>query len=280
MMAIEVQDINAFLFLLGCVSFIFGAVLNIRFWLSGKDTLFDALKRAMKTIFSKQIVSITKGFIVYLIGKKKLARSGKVRGIEKSIFIIFYAILILVNHYYVDIIGESASILDFIKNFFYSPFVPAYIFTVNDWQSLNWIKPFFFIDNLSMVMVVFFAEIMLVVRRFYEKYYTISTFQDKILIFLPVTWLILRIFAESASIIYFNISSEYYPYMFIAYIFTFISYPLSQIIGAYNLYTIFWLSSGVTFMILVAVWPYTKLWHAFSGSLSILMNSAEQTDND
>jgi hypothetical protein len=215
-----------------------------------------------------------------LIGKRKLARSGKVRRIEKSIFIIFYVILILVNHYYVDIIGESANILDTIKNFFYSPYVPAYIFTINNWENLPWIKPFFFIDNLSMVMVVFFAEIMLVIRRFYEKYYTISTLQDKILIFLPVTWLILRIFAESASIIYFNISSEYYPYMFIAYIFTSILYPLSQIIGAYTLYVIFWISSGVTFMILVAVWPYTKLWHAFSGSLSILINSVEQTEND
>ena len=279
-MGIQVQDINAFLFLLGCISFIFGALLNIRFWFSGKNTLFDALKGIVKTIFSKQIVSVTKGFIVYLIGKRKLARSGKVRGIEKSIFIIFYVILILVNHYYVDIIGESANILDTIKNFFYSPYVPAYIFTINNWENLPWIKPFFFIDNLSMVMVVFFAEIMLVIRRFYEKYYTISTLQDKILIFLPVTWLILRIFAESASIIYFNISSEYYPYMFIAYIFTSILYPLSQIIGAYTLYVIFWISSGVTFMILVAVWPYTKLWHAFSGSLSILINSVEQTEND
>jgi len=279
-MAIAVQDINAFLFFIGCISFIFGALLNLRFWFSGRDTPINALKGTIKTIFSKQIILVIKGFVVYLVGKRRLARSGKVRGIEKSIFIIFYAILILVNHYYVDIIGESASIFDIIKNFFYSPFVPAYIFAINNWQNLPWIKPFFFLDSLSMVMVVFFAEILLVIRRFYEKYYTISTLQDKVLIFLPVTWLILRMFAESASIIYFNISSEYYPYMFIAYIFTFVLYPLSQIVGAYTLYIIFWISSGVTFMILVAVWPYTKLWHAFSGSLSILINSVERTDHD
>jgi hypothetical protein len=274
-MSIGVYDVSAFLFLVGCLSFIVGALLNVRFWFSGRDSIFEVIQTSLKTIFSKKIIPLAKGMIVYLLGKQRLSRSGKVRGAEKSIFIIFYAVLILVNHYYVDIIGESANLLDVIKNFFYSPYVPAYIFGVQNWQNLSWIKTFFFVDNLSMFMVVCFAEFMLIVRRFYEKYYTISTLGDKVLIFMPIMWLILRMFAEAASLIYFNVSSVYYPYLFIAYVFTFILNPLVQIFGAYTLYALFWLSSGIAFMLLVAVWPYTKLWHAFSGSLSILINSAE-----
>ncbi len=278
-MSIGISDINATLFFIGCISFIIGAVFNVRFWLAGRDSLVETLQNAIKTIFSKKIFVIIKGSIVYLMGKKRLSRSGKTRGLEKSIFIIFYAVIILVNHYYVDIVGESANLLDVIKNFFYSPFVPAYIFNVENWQSLGWIKTFFFVDNLSMVMIVFFAEAMLIFRRFYEKYYTISTTGDKILIFLPITWLVLRMFAESASIIYFNVPSEYHPYLFVGYILTFILNPLAQVIGAYTLYSIFWLSSGVAFMALVAVWPYTKMWHAIAGSLTILINSLE-IEND
>ena len=128
-------------------------------------------------------------------------------------------------------------------------------------------------------MIVFFAEAMLIIRRFHEKYYTISSTYDKILIFLPITWLVLRMFAESASIIYFNVSSEYHPYLFVGYILTFILNPLIQIFGAYTLYSIFWLSSGIAFMALVAVWPYTKMWHAIAGTLTILINSPE-IEND
>ena len=274
-MTLGISDINAALFFVGCISFIIGALFNLRFWLSGTDSLGITLSNAVKAVFSGKIVSIFKGAVIYLLGKKRLSRSGRTRGFEKSIFIIFYAIIILVNHYYVDIVGESANLLDVIKNFFYSPFVPAYIFNVENWQNLGWIKTFFFIDNLSMVMIVCFAEAMLIIRRFHEKYYTINSTYDRILIFLPITWLVLRMFAESASMLYFNVPSQYNSYLFVGYILTFILNPLSQIFGIQALYSLFWLASGVAFMALVAVWPYTKMWHAIAGTLTILINSPE-----
>lgn len=278
-MSIEIYDINALLFFLGSILFIIGALINIRFWLLGSDSVVDVIKSVLRTIFSRKLYFIIKGFIVYLLGKRRLARSGKLRAIEKSVFVIFYATLILVNHIFADIARHATTLFDIIREFFYSPFFPAYIFTIENWQHLGWIKAYFFIDNLCMVMVVFFAEILLIVRRFHEKYYTISTLEDKLLIFVPIIWLILRFFGEASSIIYYNVPSEYSSYMFVAHVFSYLLYPIAQITGPYALYSIMWLLSGISFMIFIAIWPYTKLWHAFSGSLTILINSVEEMEH-
>lgn len=279
-MSVEVYDVSAFLFLLGSLSFIIGALFNIRFWLLGTDSILKTIKRGLQIVFSKKIFRMIKAFIIYLITKKRLGKSSFLRRLEKTIFIIFYGTIILVSHFYAEYLsitylGEKLSLITFLKDFFYSPFIPAYIFTYENWQQIKWLKEILFIDNLCMVMIVFFAEILLLIRRYFEKYFVISKPIDRLLIVIPVLWLTLRFFGEAASIIYFNIPKEYASYMFVSYVLSYILYPLAEIVGAYAMYYTFWLLSGIAFMIFVAVWPYTKLWHAFSGALTILINYAE-----
>lgn len=284
-MSIEVYEINAFLFLLGGILFIIGALLNIRFWFLGTDSIFKTIKKGLKIVFSRKMFRMIKALIVYLITMKKLGKSSFFRRLEKTIFIIFYGAIILVSHFYAEYLslvylGHKISIISFIENFLYSPFIPAYVFTFESWQEIKWLKEVLFIDNLCMVMIVFFAEILLLIRRYFEKYFVISKPRDKFLIVIPVLWLTMRFFGEAASIIYFNIPKEYASCMFVSYLLSYLLYPLSQMVGAYTLYYVFWLLSGIAFMIFVAVWPYTKLWHAFSGSLTILINFAEGEQYD
>jgi hypothetical protein len=196
-----------------------------------------------------------------------------VRGIEKASFITFYVLLILANHIAADIAMGVSSIQEFIIEFFRSPFFPGEIFGVLGTElSIQW-KLFLLIDNLSMAIVLFFAEGLAIYRRFVKKHFLFGSREDAIGLFLPVIWFIFRYLAEAATIIQYGFPSAS-KYMFIAY-------GIAQVLSVLPLnidmmYNLLWPTSGLFLGIFFGAIPYTgRLWHAFAGPITLLINNLE-----
>ncbi|MEM4726330.1 MAG: hypothetical protein QXG63_05260, partial [Nitrososphaerales archaeon] len=193
-----------------------GALLNLRLWLLGSESISSTITSVIRTIFSKRILVIIRTFIFNIFGQARLFSVDRFRGLEKSSFVIFYVLLILINHVLADLAAGVSTLEAFIYEFFRSPFFPAYIFVeVANVQAPLWLL-FFFIDNLSMAIVLFFAEMLAVHRRFFKKHFEAATREDSILLFLPVIWFIFRYMAQAVTIVKYG-SPDGSQFMFVAY---------------------------------------------------------------
>lgn len=274
--SVLVYDVAATLFAAASLIFILAALWRVRMWFLGSDSPVATLKGVVRTVFSFQILTVIKVAFTRILVISRLFRSGFYRGLEKTFFIIFYSIVILINHVLSVVATNSFTIPEFIKDFFYSPFFPAYLFTIEGWQQFPWLTWYFFLDNLSMVVIIL-CELLLIYRRFFEKYFVLTTTEDKVSIFAPVVWLIFRLIGEGASMAYFSIPAELGEYMFAAYA---ISLALLQLSAATIalIYNMMWLLSGLAFAIFIGMWVFTKLWHAFAGALTIIMDALEEVE--
>ncbi len=270
---VEAVDIAAAFFAAGVAAFIIGALLNLRLWLLGSESIPSTAASVVKTVFSKRILAIIRTFVFNIFGQSRLFSVDRFRGLEKASFVTFYVLLILINHVLADLAAGVSTVEAFIYEFFRSPFFPGYIFEeVADVQAPLWLL-FFFIDNLSMAMVLFFAELLAVHRRFFKKNFEAATREDAILLFLPVIWFIFRYLAQAVTIVKYG-SPEGSQFMFVAYG---VSRLLTTLTNAQidALYSILWPISGFFLGLFFGVIPYTgRLWHAFAAPLTMLVNSA------
>ncbi len=268
----DAVTIAAAFFAAGVVAFIIGALLNLRLWLLGSESIPSTIASVVKTVFSRQLLTIIRTFIVNIFGQKRLYNVDRLRGLEKASFVTFYVLLILINHILADIVAGVSSLEAFIYEFFRSPFFPAYIFEeVADLQTPLW-SAYFFIDNLSMAMVLFFAELLAVHRRFFKKHFEAATREDAVLLFLPVIWFIFRYIAEAVTIVKYG-SPPGSQFMFVAYAISLLLTPLSEA-QISLLYSILWPTAGFFLGLFFGVIPYTgRLWHAFAAPLTMLVNS-------
>jgi len=265
-------SIAAAFFAAGVIAFIVGALLNLRLWLLGSESIPSTIAAVVKTIFSRRLLTIIRTFIVNIFAQKRLYNVDPLRGLEKASFVTFYVLLILINHILADIVAGVSTVEAFINEFFRSPFFPAYIFKeVADLQTPLW-SAFFFIDNLSMAMVLFFAELLAVHRRFFKKHFEAATREDAILLFLPVIWFIFRYVAEAVTIVKYG-SPPGSQFMFVAYAISLLLTPLNEA-QISLLYSILWPTAGFFLGLFFGIIPYTgRLWHAFAAPLTMLVNS-------
>lgn len=266
-------NIAAIFFFIGTISFLIGALWNIRIWLLGAESITKAVKEVFITLINpRSLYLIIKTFIEKIFGQKKLYEVDKLRGIEKASFISFYVLLILANHIAADIAAGVSTLHEFIIEFFRSPFFPGYMFSeVGGTLSSGW-SMFLFIDNLSMAIVLFFAEGLAIYRRFVKKYFLFSSKEDAIGLFLPVIWFIFRYLAEAVTIVKFGFPGVSKS--------MFISYSIAQVFKGLTisqidiLYNVLWPTSGFFLGIFFGSMPHLgRLWHAFAGPMTMLVNS-------
>lgn len=259
-------------FTIGTIIFIIGVLLNLRIWLLGSESIIGTFKEVISTLINPKFWStILKTFITKIFGQYKLYKIDNLRGIEKCCFVTFYVLVILANHIAADIASGAKTLTEFIIEFFKSPFFPGYIFSELGTELNGFWIAFLFIDNFAMVMV-FLSEGLVMYRRFIKKYFIFATKEDVIGLLLPVIWFIFRWIAEAATIVKFGTPSGSH-YMFIAYL---ISRPLTLLTPnqVEILYSIMWPASGFFLSLFFGLIPYTgRLWHAFAGPITMLLNS-------
>mgnify|MGYP003928911409 CR=1 FL=1 len=269
---IDATTIAASFFAAGVVAFIVGALLNLRLWLLGSESVLATIAAVIKTVFSRRLLTIIRAFVVNIFGQARLYSVDRLRGLEKASFVIFYVLLILINHVLADFVAGVSSLEAFIYEFFRSPFFPAYIFEeVANIQAPLWYA-YFFIDNLSMAIVLFFAELLAVHRRFFKKHFEAATREDAVLLFLPVIWFIFRYFAQAVTIVKYG-SPAGSQFMFVAYAISRLFIPLNEA-QISLLYSVLWPTSGFFLGLFFGAIPYSgRLWHAFAAPLTMLVNS-------
>jgi hypothetical protein len=269
---IDAITIAALSFATGVVAFIVGALLNLRLWLLGSESILSTIVSVIKTVFSGRLLTIIRVFIINIFGQGRLYSVDRLRGLEKASFVTFYVLLILINHVLADFVAGVSSLEAFLYEFFRSPFFPAYIFEeVANLQTPLW-SAYFFIDNLSMAMVLFFAELLAVHRRFFKKHFEAATREDAVLLFLPVIWFIFRYVAEAVTIVKYG-SPPGSQFMFVAYAISLLLTPQNEA-QLLLLYSSLWPIAGFFLGLFFGVIPYTgRLWHAFAAPLTMLVNS-------
>ena len=269
---IDAITIAALSFATGVVAFIVGALLNLRLWLLGSESILSTIVSVIKTVFSGRLLTIIRVFIINIFGQGRLYSVDRLRGLEKASFVTFYVLLILINHVLADFVAGVSSLEAFLYEFFRSPFFPAYIFEeVANLQTPLW-SAYFFIDNLSMAMVLFFAELLAVHRRFFKKHFEAATREDAVLLFLPVIWFIFRYVAEAVTIVKYG-SPPGSQFMFVAYAISLLLTPQNEA-QLSLLYSSLWPIAGFFLGLFFGVIPYTgRLWHAFAAPLTMLVNS-------
>ncbi|MEM3066105.1 MAG: hypothetical protein QXI81_02075 [Nitrososphaerota archaeon] len=264
-------------FLIGMVSLIVGALWNIRIWFLGAESVVGTIKKALLTVLNpRSLAAIIKAFLVKVFGQHRLYKYERLRGLEKASFVSFYVLLILSNHIAADIATGVSSIQELMVEFFRSPFFPGYIFyELGTELPLIWAL-FLLIDNLSMAVVLLFAEGLAIHRRFIKKNFMFGTKEDAIGLFMPVIWFLFRYMAEAATIVKFGFPDSG-KFMFIAY-------GIAQLMAGLSpaqielLYNVLWSTSGFFLGVFVGAIPHSgRLWHAFAGPIAMLANSVPKT---
>lgn len=269
-------DVAAALFAVASLIFVLAALWRVRMWLLGSGSPTATVRSAIRAVFSPRLLTVVKVAFTRVLVVSRLFRSGLYRGLEKTSFIVFYSVVILVNHALSVVATNSFAAPEFVKDFFYSPFFPAYLFAIEGWQRFPWLTWYFFLDNLSMAVIIL-CELLLIYRRFFEKYFVLTTAEDKVSIFAPVVWLVFRLVGEGASIAYFGVPAELSKYMFAAHAISLAFAPLPAATVAL-VYNVMWLLSGLAFAVFIGVWVFTKLWHAFAGALTIIADALEEAE--
>jgi len=268
----DAVTIAALFYAAGSIAFIIGALLNLRLWLLGSESIPSTIVAVVKTVFSRRLLTIIRTFIVNILGQRRLYNVDRLRGVAKASFVTFWLIEILVAHILADMVAGVSTLEAFLNEFFRSPFFPAYIFEeVADLQVPLW-SAYFFIDNFCMAMVLFFALPIMIHRRFFKKYFEAATREDAILLFLPVCWFGFRYIAEAVSIVKYG-SPAGTQFMFVAYAISRLLTPLTEV-QVSLLYSILWPTAGFFLGLFFGLISYSgRLWHAFAAPLTMLVNS-------
>lgn len=264
-------------FLIGMVSLIVGVLWNIRIWFLGTENVVRTVKNALLTILTpRSLAFIIKAFLLKVFGQYRLYKYERLRGLEKASFVSFYVLLILSNHIAADIATGVSNIEEFVVEFFRSPFFPGYIFyELGTELPLIW-TVFLLVDNLSMLVVLLFAEGFAIHRRFFKKRFMFGTKEDAVGLFMPVIWFLFRYIAEAATIVKFGFPDSGR--------FMFVAYSIAQLMANLSpaqvelLYNVLWPASGFFLGVFVGAIPHSgRLWHAFAAPMTILVNSVPKT---
>lgn len=258
-------------FLAGTVVFAIGAVDNVRVWLMGADSVPSVIRGVLSVLTNpKALASLIAAFFRDVLAQRRLYRAERMRGLEKAAFIVFYISVILVNHVAADIATGVAGIKEFVAEFFRSPFFPGYIFALNLSLQGAWLV-YMFLDNLCMLVIVG-VEIIAAYRRLVRKHFAFTTAEDVIGLFMPIVWLVFRFFAEAVTIVKYGVPEES-RYLFVAYALSHLFRGLApETVEA--LFATLWPTSGFFLGVFMASFALSgRLWHAFAGPLTMLVNS-------
>ena len=265
-------------FFAGAVVLVIGIVWDISIWFRGRFSAGEGIKGFFRAVFSRQIGTLLKAFVVDVFFQKRLWNQDKLRWLMKVLIIVGYVGVITVNEI------KSANFVpgvtavtggNHLWNFFISPFCDYYFIQ----EVGQHVVAFTRVDALLAFLNDLFAGMVLlgegiaIYRRFVRKTFPIKTTPFEIVaVMLLGGWFVFRFLAESISLLAYNVPNHTGAYWFVAWT---ISKPLSLLPLDWHSYTYaMWVLSSLMLMTLFASIPFSqKLWHIFMTPLNIMINA-------
>jgi len=267
----------ALFFAMGTVACVLFGAWNIAVWFKVADTFRRTTEHAIKSVFSRRILSLVKGFFSNSLLFMRLSKESMTRGLIISAFLMSYIGVIVINHLMAETVPKIGPD-DPISVFLYAPFLPAYFFQVVPLGAIGPMANLYgFADNLFMAVIIF-GEGWFAYRRFVLKETPLrTTFADVSAIILTVAWLFARLVGEGVSLLQYNVPTSVGSYWFLAYGVSRMLEPLKFDLA--NAAYVAWSLSGLLLALFMASIPLnSKLWHIFTGPLVVLANSSRSQE--
>ncbi|MHB8859067.1 MAG: (Fe-S)-binding protein [Thermoleophilia bacterium] len=266
------------IFIAGAVVMIAGVIWNISIWLKGRHDFGAGIKGIFRNIFSRNILTLIRAFVVDIFLQPRLWKADKLRWIMKEFIIIGYVGVITVNEIKTsnrvpeihDITGGSH-----LLEFFVSPFSDAYYLKAVGQGTATFTNVdalYGFLNDLFAGMVLT-GEIIAIYRRFIAKSFFLKTTAFEIFaVMLLGGWFFFRFLAEAVTILAYDVPNHIAGYWFVAWT---LSKPL-ELFGLHSETgaTVMWVLSSILLATLFGSIPYvTKLWHIFLTPLNTMINA-------
>jgi hypothetical protein len=229
-----------------------------------------SIKGALSIIFSKDIYLVVKGFVVNVFLKSRLRKESRLRGWWKALFVTCYVLIIL----FYEVKGHLMHQLEplgIFEHVLWAPFLDIVFLKDATPATFGALDAFFGFTNDLFAAVILSYEFFSIYRRFVKKESPIkTTIEDVVSDIVMASWMGLRYFAEIATIVAYSVPPSIAQYWFV-------SYGISQLIGSAALpwleisYAL-WVIAGVFLGLLVALIPFTKLWHIAVGPVVLTKN--------
>ena len=251
------------------IVFIAGMFFMILFWFQGSvkgeekslpKKISLSSESIWKTIFSKQLFSLIKIFILDIIFQRRILQESVSRWSMHSL--IFSAILLRLMLSLFTAIG-----------FYFNPDGDWMIALVdkNHWFTA-------FINDLSGLFILL-GIIWAVVKRFVVKPdYVVSEYQDNITLIIIGSLVLIGFFLEGARILVTGIPSDVAVYSFVGYIFSllFSIFPFDWA----SVYPYMWYAHGIVAAVFIAYLPFGKMRHIFNTPLTYFIETVDGVKNE
>jgi len=251
------------------IIFIAGMFFMILFWFQGSvkgeekslpKKISLSSESIWKTIFSKQLFSLIKIFILDIIFQRRILQESVSRWSMHSL--IFSAILLRLMLSLFTAIG-----------FYFNP--------DGDWMVAlvdknHWFTAFI---NDLLGLFILLGIIWAVVKRFVVKPdYVVSEYQDNIALLIIGSLVLIGFFLEGARILVTEIPSDVAVYSFVGYIFSilFSIFPFDWA----SVYPFMWYAHGIVAAVFIAYLPFGKMRHIFNTPLTYFIETVDGVKNE
>jgi len=248
--------------------FLAGIFIMIAFWfkgsVKGEETSLHrkislSSESIWNTIFSKQVFSLIKIFVLDILLQRRILKESVSRWSMHSL--IFTAILLRLGLSLFTAIG-----------YYYNPegnLLTALI------DKNHWFTAF---SNDLLGLFILLGIVWAVVKRFIVKPdYVVSEFQDNITLILIGGLVLLGFFLEGARILVTAIPCEMAAYSFVGYIVSrvFSIFPFDWA----SIYPLMWYGHGVVAAVFIAYLPFGKMRHMFNTPLTYFIEAVDGVKN-
>ena len=263
----------AMFFAAGTAACVLFGLWNVATWFKVADTFTQTINGAIRSVFSRRILDLVKGFFSNSLLFARLSKESLVRGAIISAFLLSYVGVILVGHVMAETVPKIGP-EDPISVFLYAPFLPAYYFEVVPAGATGLMGNLYGLADNLFVAVIIFGEGWFAYRKFVLKESPLkTTFADVSAIIITVAWLVVRLVAEGLSLLQYDVSAPVAQYWFLAYGISQVLQPLRLDLASAAYTT--WSLSGFLLALFMASIPLNpKLWHIFTGPLVVLASSS------
>ncbi|MCP4671188.1 MAG: hypothetical protein GY857_07770 [Desulfobacula sp.] len=251
------------------IIFAAGIFFMIMFWfqgsVKGEEKSFHkkislSSESIWKTVFSKQLISLIKIFILDILFQRRILQESVSRWSMHSL--IFTAILLRIMLSLFTAIG-----------FYFNP--------EGDWMMALVDKNHWFTASINDLLGLFIllGIIWAVVKRFIVKPdYVVSEYQDNIALIMIGSLVLIGFFLEGARIIVTGIPSDVASYSFIGYIFSilFSIFPFDWA----SVYPFMWYAHGIVAAVFIAYLPFGKMRHIFNTPLTYFIETVDGVKNE
>ena len=251
------------------IFFVAGIFFMILFWFQGsvkgeEKSLHKKLSLSSesiwKTIFSRQLLSLIKVFILDIIFQRRILQESVSRWSMHSL--IFSAILLRLTLSLFTAIG-----------FYFNP--------EGDWMIAlvdknHWFTAF--INDLTGLFILL-GIIWAVIKRFVVKPdYVVSEYQDNITLIIIGNLVLIGFFLEGARILVTGIPSDVAVYSFVGYLFSML-FSILPFDWA-SVYPFMWYVHGIVAAIFIAYLPFGKMRHIFNTPLTYFIETVDGVKNE